>query len=87
MESRANDLARFAAMLVVELQPTLLAATDLAAKQATTKKQNGCDSALGLISRISRHSNSSLKKAEKNTQCGDRTHDHTIKSRALYRLS
>jgi hypothetical protein len=22
-----------------------------------------------------------------NTQCGDRTHDHTIKSRALYRLS
>ena len=21
------------------------------------------------------------------TQCGDRTHDHTIKSRALYRLS
>jgi hypothetical protein len=22
-----------------------------------------------------------------NTKCGDRTHDHTIKSRALYRLS
>ena len=24
---------------------------------------------------------------QKVTECGDRTHDHTIKSRALYRLS
>ena len=26
-------------------------------------------------------------KQKESTQCGDRTHDHTIKSRALYRLS